>query len=60
VNAGASVKVTYWAEQLGDHAIRDLSGIDAFHDDLEREYAARRDRSFQISFGSQSMWVRPI
>lgn len=40
MNSGASVKVTYWAEQIGDNKLHDLNGIDAFRDELEREYAS--------------------
>ena len=40
MNAGVSVKITYWAEQIGENQLHDLDGVDDFRHDLEREYAA--------------------
>lgn len=36
----SSVKVTYWAEQVGENQLDDLPGIEEFRTELEQEYAA--------------------
>jgi hypothetical protein len=40
LNTGASVKITYWAEQTGENKLLDLNGVDAFRQELEQEYAS--------------------
>jgi hypothetical protein len=38
VDSGASIKVTYWAEQTGARRLHDLDGAEEFRADLERDY----------------------
>jgi len=40
MDSGASVRVTYWAEQAGDHGLINLDGIDAFRDELAEHYVS--------------------
>jgi len=40
LDSGASVRITYWAEQTGDHKLSNLDGIDTFRADLARDYVS--------------------
>lgn len=40
LDSGASVRITYWAEQTGDHKLSDLDGIEAFRVDVARDYVS--------------------
>jgi hypothetical protein len=39
LNSGASVKLVYWAEQVGEDKLHDLNGIGEFREELEQVYA---------------------
>jgi hypothetical protein len=40
MQSSCAVKITYWAEQIGEHQLRDLVGIDEFRKELAEAYPA--------------------